>query len=114
MGLLDDEIKSIKDSHIVKPEWALCKYCKVPFLTSEKKKTCERCGHFVQYNIEFTSKIMLCFILVAVLNAIATSFVIIYFSKYTKNFYHLLFITTLLSSFFGSFLWKFIKYLMKN
>ena len=114
MGLLDDELLAIKKSHIVKPEWALCKYCKVPFLTSVKKKNCERCEHFVEYNIEFTSKIMLCFILVAVLNSLSISFVLIYFSKYTRDFYHLLLITTILSSFFGSFLWKFIKHLLKN
>ena len=114
MGKLDDELKVILSSYSKKPEWALCKYCKVPFLTSVKKKNCERCEHFVLYNIEFTSKIMLCFILVAVLNSLSISFALIYFSKYTRDFYHLLLITTLLSSFFGSFLWKFIKHLMKN
>ena len=57
MGLLDDELKSIKSQCIRKPEWATCRYCKLPFKTSCFENSCQRCKHFDLYLVELNAKI---------------------------------------------------------
>ena len=114
MGLLDDELKSIKSEYTKKPEWALCKFCRVPFLTSTFANTCERCSHFIQYQIEYNSKIMLLFILITALNSLLIILALTILSKYIKNFNINLIVTTLISTVQGYILWKIVKQIMSK
>jgi len=114
MGLLDDELKSIKSEYTKKPEWALCKFCRVPFLTSTFSDSCERCNHFIQYKIEFSSKIMIAFILFSILVNITTIISILFLVKITKNYNYILTGTTFIGLMQGLILWKIVKKIMNK
>lgn len=114
MGLLDQELNSRKSEYTKKPEWALCKFCRVPFLTSTFSDSCERCTHFVQYKIEFSSKIMLSYIIVSVITNLSVVGVIFILFKITKNYGLILLISTLLNAIQGSILWKIVKKIMNK
>lgn len=114
MGLLDQELNSRKSEYTKKPEWALCKFCRVPFLTSTFSDSCERCTHFVQYKIEFSSKIMLSYIIVSVITNLSVVGVIFVLFKITKNYGLILLISTLLNAIQGSILWKIVKKIMNK
>ena len=114
MGLLDQELNSRKSEYTKKPEWALCKFCRVPFLTSTFSDSCERCTQFVQYKIEFSSKIMLSYIIVSVITNLSVVGVIFILFKITKNYGLILLISTLLNAIQGSILWKIVKKIMNK
>jgi hypothetical protein len=114
MGLLDKELISIKSEYTKKPEWALCKFCRVPFLTSTFSDSCERCSHFVQYKIEFSSKIMLSYIIVSIIANLSIIGVIFILFKFTKNYSLILLISTLFNTIQGCILWKTVKKIMNN
>jgi hypothetical protein len=114
MGLLDQELNSRKSEYTKKPEWALCKFCRVPFLTSTFSDSCERCTHFVQYKIEFSSKIMLSYIIVSVITNLSVVGLIFVLFKITKNYGLILLISTLLNALQGSVLWKIVKKIMNK
>ena len=109
MSLFDEPISKIISKKTLSPEWALCKYCRVPFLTSTFDKVCERCTTNIQYQIEFKAKVMIVIIIfvsiIVVINCLAST----YLSKYTNNFYELLSIQFILSTFPGWIVWKFLK-----
>jgi len=109
MRLLDKELKSHKSSYTRKPEWVLCKYCRVPFLTSTFDLECQRCKVFVKYNIEYSAKVMLVFIFFALMNALVLVFTNIFVYKYTKNIYHISLAMTFETLLNGSILWKIVK-----
>jgi len=109
MRLLDKELKSYKSSYVRKPEWALCKYCKVPFLTSTFDLECQRCKVFVKYNIEYSAKVMLVFIFFALINGFALVSTNLFIYKFTKNIYHVSLVMTLETLIISSILWKIIK-----
>lgn len=109
MGLLDDELKSHKSTCTLKPEWVLCKYCRVPFLSSTFELECQRCKVFVKYNIEYSAKVMLVFIFFAIINALVLVTTNLFIYKFTKNIYFVSLIMTVESMLIGSFLWKIIK-----
>ena len=114
MGLLDKELYSIKSEHIRKPEWALCKFCKVPFLTSTFSDTCERCSHFVQYKIEYNSKVMLFFIFICItanLSILASVFILL---KITKNYGLIILASSIINIIEGSILWNIVKKIMNK
>lgn len=109
MGLLDDELKKTLSKSTRKPEWALCKYCKVPFLTCTFSDSCERCSHFIQYQIEFTAKVMLLFIIFATIFTLITIFELIYLWKVLQN-YNLMLLAVLFSTTLqGLILWKIVR-----
>ncbi len=114
MGLLDKELISVKSEYTKKPEWALCKFCRVPFLTSTFSDTCERCSHYVQYQIEYNSKIMLAFIILTIINNLLVICTLMFISKYVRNFNLNLLITTLVSVVQGYILWKIVKQIMSR
>ncbi len=114
MGLLDNELISVKSEYTKKPEWALCKFCRVPFLTSTFSDTCERCSHYVQYQIEYNSKIMLAFIILTIINNLIVICTLMFISKYVRNFNLNLLITTLVSVMQGYILWKIVKQIMSR
>ena len=114
MGLLDDEIKSIKSEYVRKPEWALCKYCKVPFLTFTFSDSCERCSHFVQYNIEFTSKLMIIYVLFVSIFILSSIFLLLYSWKFTQSYMILLLIIAISATVQGSILWKIVKLILNK
>ncbi len=114
MGLLDKELISVKSEYTKKPEWALCKFCRVPFLTSTFSNTCERCSHYVQYQIEYNSKIMLAFIILTIINNLIVICTLMFISKYVRNFNLNLLITTLVSVVQGYILWKIVKQIMSR
>ncbi len=114
MGLLDKELISVKSEYTKKPEWALCKFCRVPFLTSTFSDTCERCSHYVQYQIEYNSKIMLAFIILTIINNLIVICTLMFISKYVRNFNLNLLITTLVSVMQGYILWKIVKQIMSR
>ncbi len=114
MGLLDKELISVKSEYTKKPEWALCKFCRVPFLTSTFSDTCERCSHYVQYQIEYNSKIMLAFIILTIINNLLVICTLMIISKYVRNFNLNLLITTLVSVMQGYILWKIVKQIMSR
>lgn len=114
MSLLDHELNSVKSECVRKPEWALCKFCRVPFLTSTFSDSCERCSHFVQYKIEFSSKIMLSYIIVSIITNLSIVGVIFILFKFTKNYSLILLISTLLNTIQGCILWKIVKKIMNN
>lgn len=109
MGLLDNELNSIKSEYTRKPEWALCKYCRVPFLTSTFEETCQRCKHFINHDIEITSKLMLMYILFAIASSVINVVLILFLIKYTKNYAYLLSALTISNTLQGLFLWKIVK-----
>jgi hypothetical protein len=86
----------------------------VPFLTSTFEKTCKRCAHFVQYKIEYASKTMLWFILLASLNSAFLVGINVFMIKFTKNIEILLLIDTLVSLMQGSIFWKINKKLLQH
>jgi len=114
MGLLDKELISVKSEYTKKPEWALCKFCRVPFLTSTFSDTCERCSHYIQYQIEYNSKIMLAFIILTIINNLLVICTLMFISKYLRNFNLNLLITTLVSVMQGYILWKIVKQIMSR
>lgn len=114
MSLLDKELYSIKSEYIRKSEWALCKFCKVPFLTSTFSDSCERCTHFVQYKIEYSSKIMLAYIVISIITNLSVLGVIFILFKFTKNYGLILLLSTLINTIQGSILWKIVKKIMNN
>ncbi len=109
MSLFDEPITKIVSKKTMSPEWALCKYCRVPFLTSTFDKVCERCSTNVQYQIEFKAKVMLIVIIFVTIIVVMNCLVSSYLTKYTKNFYELLSIQFILSTFPGWIVWKCIK-----
>lgn len=114
MGLLDKELISVKSEYTKKPEWALCKFCRVPFLTSTFSNTCERCSHYIQYQIEYNAKIMLAFIILTIINNLLVICTLMFISKYVRNFNLNLLITTLVSVMQGYILWKIVKQIMSR
>lgn len=109
MSLFDEPIVKVLSKKTMPPEWALCKYCRVPFLTSTFDKICARCMTNVQYQVEFKSKVMLIVIIFLVAIVLLNCFVSAYWTKYTKNFYELLAIQFILTTFPGWMVWKYIK-----
>ena len=109
MGLLDDELKSYKSSCTRKPEWVLCKYCRVPFLTSTFDLECQRCKVFVKYNIEYSAKVMLVFLLFAIFNGTVLVCTNLFIYKFTKNIYHVSVLMTFETLIISSILWKIVK-----
>ena len=114
MSLLDHELNSIKSECNRKPEWALCKFCRVPFLTSTFSDSCERCSQFVQYKIEFSSKIMLSYIIVSIVTNLSIIGVIYILFKFTQNYGLILLLSTLLNTIQGCILWKIVKKIMNK
>ena len=114
MGLLDKELIIEKSEYIRKPEWALCKFCKVPFLTSTFSDTCERCSHFVQYKIEYNSKVMLFFIFICILANISILASVFILFKITKNYGLILLVSSILNIIEGSILWNIVKKIMNK
>ncbi len=113
MGLLDDELKSIKSECIRKPEWALCKYCKVPFKTSCFENSCARCKHFDIYLVQVNSKLMLLFIVFCIIISLLLVSADVFIINYTKNKNIILFSSTIFCLITGwimsKFIWKFMK-----
>ena len=79
-----------------------------------KKQLTEYRANFIekklfQYQIEFKAKVMIVIIIfvsiIVVINCLAST----YLSKYTNNFYELLSIQFMLSTFPGWIVWKFLK-----
>ena len=114
MSLLDRELNSLKSECIRKSEWALCKFCKVPFLTFTFSDSCERCTHFVQYKIEFTSKIMLSYIIISIITNLSVVGVIFILFKFTQNYGLILLLSILLNTIQGCILWKIVKKIMNS
>lgn len=109
MSLFDEPIVKVLSKKTMPPEWALCKYCRVPFLTSTYDKVCERCMTNVQYQVEFKSKVMLVTIIFLIAIVLLNCFVSAYLTKYTKSFYELLAIQFIFTTFPGWMVWKYIK-----
>ncbi len=109
MSLFDEPITKVVSKKTMPPEWALCKYCRVPFLTSTFDKVCERCATNVQYQIEFKAKVMLVVIIFVAVIVVVNCLVSSYLTKYTKNFYELLLIQFILATFPGWIVWKYVK-----
>ena len=85
MSLFDEPISKIISKKTLSPEWALCKYCRVPFLTSTFDKVCERCTTNIQYQIEFKAKVMIVIIIFVSIIVVMNCLVSSYLSKYTNN-----------------------------
>ena len=109
MSLFDKPIIKIISKKTLSPEWALCKYCRVPFLTSTFDKVCERCTTNIQYQIEFKAKVMIVIIIFVSIIVVMNCLVSSYLSKYTNNFYELLSIHFIFSTFPGWVMWKYLK-----
>jgi hypothetical protein len=114
MGLLDSEIKSERSECVRKPEWALCIYCKVPFLTSTFADSCERCSVYNQHKIELSSKLMIIFIVFVSVFILSTTSSLFYLSKYVRNFNIIILLLSILSILQGSVLWKIVKNVMNK
>lgn len=109
MGLLDNELKKTLSKSTRKSEWALCKFCKVPFTTNTFSDTCERCSHFVQYQIEFTAKVMLVFIIFATIFVLITISELFYLWKLLQNYNFIILAISISSVLQGLLLWKIVK-----
>ena len=114
MGLLDNELDSKKSEYTRKPEWALCKYCRVPFLTSTFDDSCERCSHFTQYKIEFAAKIMILFIIAISLIVLISIGSLFALWTFTHNFNLILSIISLFTIAQGYIFWKIVKQIMNK
>jgi hypothetical protein len=113
MGLLDNELKSIKSEYIRKPEWATCRYCKLPFKTSCFENSCQRCKHFDLYLVELNAKMMLLFIVFCIIISIVLVSADVFIINYTKNRNIILFLSTIFCLVVGwimsKIIWKFMK-----
>lgn len=114
MGLLDSEIKSKRSECVRKPEWALCIYCKVPFLTSTFDKECRRCSHFVQYKIEFTSKIMIINIICNLILVLAIVLGNMTLKKLNFDIRISFIFDCVIAMIQGCILWKIVKIIINN
>ena len=83
-------------------------------LTSTFSDSCERCTHFVQYKIEFTSKIMLSYIIISIVTNLSVVGVIFILFKFTQNYGVILLLSTLINTIQGCILWKIVKKIMNN
>ena len=69
---------------------------------------------FVQYKIEFSSKIMLSYIIISIITNLSIISVIFILFKFTKNYSLILLISTLFNTIQGCILWKTVKKIMNN
>ena len=106
MGLLDQEITEIKSP---KKTWALCKYCTMPFLAKKSEFSCQRCLHFVQYELDRKHKLIILFFATTSIVGIIQSYLLIFLIRYIKEASILYFILVLFSTSVGSFAWKLLK-----
>ncbi len=107
--MLDESLIVVKHEYTLKPEWVVCKYCKVPFLTQTFEDTCAKCKHFVKYKIEFSSKVMLFYTLSSFVNSIFILLITIFFVKFYYKLNILFFTITVFSFFIGGVFWKKLK-----
>lgn len=113
MGLLDNELnKVISDSKKLK--WALCMFCRVPFLTMYSSNVCDRCEVNLEFYKKLLSRVMLMFILFICLNTIVTLFSMIQLIKLSKNFYAIITVLTFESFIIGYVLWRIIVSFIYN
>lgn len=113
MGLLDNELKSYKSKYTRKPEWAICRYCRLPFKTSCFENSCQRCKNFDLYLVELNSKIMLLFIVFCIIISIVLVSVDVFIINFTKNKNIILSLSTFFCILIGwvmsKIIWKFMK-----
>ena len=107
MGLLDDELNQIVSSN-TKLRWALCIFCRVPFLTKYKTNVCDRCEFNYEFYKKLLSKVMIMFIVFISVNTIVTLYSMIYLYKHISNKYFVLGILSIESFIIGYILWKFM------
>lgn len=105
MGLLDEELDLIVSNNS-KLKWALCKFCRVPFLTKYNTNVCDRCSVYVSSNKNIQQKVMIAFIVFAVLNSVTNILTIYKLFPITSNYYVTSFISCIESFIIGYILWK--------
>lgn len=106
MSLLDQEIEQSKSSN---KRWALCKYCTMPFLAFKSEKSCNRCTHFVQYDMNRKHRIMLYFFITNTIIGIGQSYIASFIIRYTKNTAFIVFFLVFFVFVLGSIIWKILK-----
>lgn len=107
--MLDESLIVEKTSFTLPPEWIVCKYCKVPFLTQTFEDSCNRCKHIVKYKIEFANRVMFYFILLMLANSILFVLISMFFITYKINIKILFFILVSTSLISGGVMWKMLK-----
>lgn len=105
MGLLDDELNQIVSSN-TKLRWALCIFCRVPFLTKYKINVCDRCEFNYEFYKKLLSKVMIMFIIFISVNTIVSIYSILYLFKHFSNIYLILASLSFESFIIGYILWK--------
>lgn len=105
MGLLDEEIQKII-SNSNKLKWALCIFCRVPFLTKYQINVCERCKFNLEFYKKLLSKLMIMYILSITANSVITIYSLSMLFKHIKNQYMLASIISIESFIIGYILWK--------
>ncbi len=113
MGLLDNELNKVI-SGSKKLKWALCMFCRVPFLTVYSSNVCERCEVNLEVYKKLLSRVMLMFILFICVNTVVTLFSIIHLLKHSTNFYAILAVLTFESFIIGYVLWRIIVSFIYN
>jgi len=107
MSLLDNELELGKTSF--QRKWALCKYCTMPFLAFKTEKSCNRCTHFVQYDMNRKHRYMLYFFITNTIIGIGQSYIASFIIRYTKNTAFIVFFLVFFVFVLGSIIWKILK-----
>ena len=107
--MLDESLIVKKNSFTLPPQWIVCKYCKVPFLTQTFEDSCNRCKHIVKYKIEFANRVMFYFILLTIASSILFVLISMLFISYKINTNILFFILVAISLISGGVMWKMLK-----
>jgi hypothetical protein len=107
--MLDESLIVKKTSFTLPPQWIVCKYCKVPFLTQTFEDSCNRCKHIVKYKIEFANRVMFYFILLNTASSILFVLISMLFISYKINTKILFFILVSISLISGGVMWKMLK-----